>query len=241
MVGAALLASRAALLCGAGRVYAGLLDQRIAVDPNMLEVMVQDPLAFPAMKSPACLVAGPGLGLSALARQCLMQSLATPHSLLLDADALNLLAIEPSLASPLFHRAAPTLITPHPGEATRLLGCRIEEIQADRPGCVAALSERFHAVAVLKGAGTLVRAPGSEAWLNTSGNPGMAAPGMGDVLCGIIAALIAQGLHPETAAVSGVWLHGAAGDAAVEEGIGPRGLTATELTYQARRLLNSLH
>jgi NAD(P)H-hydrate repair Nnr-like enzyme with NAD(P)H-hydrate dehydratase domain len=101
------------------------------------------------------------------------------------------------------------------------------------------LSETYAAVAVLKGAGTLVKAPAGEVWRNSSGNPGMASPGMGDVLTGIIAALIAQGMEPEAAAVTGVWLHGAAADLAVEEGLGPRGLSATELLPRARRLLNA--
>jgi NAD(P)H-hydrate repair Nnr-like enzyme with NAD(P)H-hydrate dehydratase domain len=101
------------------------------------------------------------------------------------------------------------------------------------------LSEEFRAVTVLKGAGSLVKAPAGEVWRNTSGNPGMAAPGMGDVLAGIIAALIAQGMAAEAAAIVGVWLHGATADLAVEEGLGPRGLTASELLPRVRRLLNS--
>lgn len=238
--GAVLLSARAALLCGAGRVYAGLLDERIALDPTMPEIMVRNAGDFADLVAPACLVVGPGLGSSVLARAWLERSLATPHPLLLDADALNLLAGDPALARQASLRNAPTLITPHPGEAARLLRCGSAEIQADRPGCVAALCERFRAVTILKGAATLVRAPDSETWRNTTGNPGMAAPGMGDVLGGIIAALIAQGLPAEAAAVTGVWLHGAAGDAAVAAGIGPRGLTASELTIQARRLLNTL-
>ncbi len=238
MVGAALLAARAALMCGAGRVYAGLLDARIGLDPVTPELMVSPAAALPALARPACLVAGPGLGRSAAAKAALLAALPVEHTLLLDADALNLLAADPALRDQVRARSAPTLMTPHPGEAGRLLGSGSAEVQRDRPGAVLALSERYAAVVVLKGAGSLVKAPAGEIWRNRSGNPGMAAPGMGDVLAGIIAALVAQGLAAEAAAVVGVWLHGAAADLAVAEGLGPRGLTATELLPRARRLLN---
>jgi len=240
MVGAALLAARAALFCGAGRVYAGLLDERIGLDPVAPELMVTRPDTLPPLPKTACLVAGPGLGQSAAARAALLAVLDLDQPLLLDADALNLIAAEPALGQQVCARAAPTVLTPHPGEAGRLLGLSTIEVQGDRPGSVLRLCEAFHAVAVLKGAGTLVQAPGGELWRNTSGNPGMAAPGMGDVLAGIIAALIAQGMAVEAAAVCGVWLHGATADLAVNEGLGPRGLTASELLLRARRLLNSI-
>jgi len=111
-------------------------------------------------------------------------------------------------------------------------------IQADRPAALERLLALTGAMVVLKGAGTLVGGGPGGTWLNTTGNPGMAAPGMGDVLCGFIAALLVQGLAPEAAAVVGVWLHGAAGDTAVQGGHGPVGLAASELIPQARRLLN---
>ena len=239
MVGAALLAARAALFCGAGRVYAGVLDERIGLDPATPELMVAHPAALPPLAQPACLVAGPGLGQAAAARGALAASLNVEYPLLLDADALNLIAADPALREQVRARGAATVLTPHPGEAGRLLGLSSAEVQRDRPGSVRRLSEIFHAVVVLKGAGTLAKAPEGEVWRNTSGNPGLAAPGMGDVLAGIIAALIAQGMTVEAAAVYGVWLHGAAADLAVKAGLGPRGLTASELLPHARRLLNS--
>jgi len=239
MVGAALLAARAALFCGAGRVYAGVLDERIGLDPAMPELMVTHPAALPPLAHPACLVVGPGLGQSAAARAALIAVLDLDQPLLLDADALNLIAADPALRKQLSARSAATVLTPHPGEAGRLLGLSTTEVQSNRPGSALRLSETFHAVAVLKGAGTLVQAPAGEIWRNTSGNPGMAAPGMGDVLAGIIAALIAQGMTVEAAAIYAVWLHGAAADQAVDEGLGPRGLTASELLPRVRRLLNS--
>jgi len=238
MGGAALLAGRAALACGAGRVYVGLLDTRIALDPATPELMIAPPERMLALPQPACLVAGPGLGCSAAARDWLQGVLTVAHTLLLDADALNLIAGDGTMPDRVRTRTAPTLITPHPGEAARLLGISAAELQADREGAAERLLGLTGATVVLKGANTLVRTPASPLWRNTTGNPGMAAPGMGDVLSGIIAALLAQGMTPEQAAVAGVWLHGAAGDAAVAAGAGPVGLAASEVLSAARRILN---
>lgn len=239
MAGAALLAGRAALLLGAGRVYVGMLDDRVAVDAVYPELMLTAPEAVLRLTAPACLVVGPGLGQGERARRLLYDCLQTALPLLIDADGLNLLAATPALQTALKERAAPTLLTPHPGEAGRLLGVATGQIQADRPAAVCALVERFGCLVALKGAGTLILAAGGRLWHNPTGNPGMAAPGMGDVLSGMIAALIAQGLTLEQAAVLGVYLHGTAGDAAVAAGIGPVGLTAGEVAQHARRLLNA--
>lgn len=239
MAGAALLAGRAALLCGAGRVYVGLLDERAAFDPFVPELMLCAPDKAMGLPPPGCLVAGPGLGQSGAARNWLARALVTPFPLLLDADALNLLAEDAALSDTLASRAAPTLITPHPGEAARLLKTTVAAVQADRYSAIQALAQRYHAGVVLKGHATLVLGSDGLAWRNTTGNSGMAAPGMGDVLCGIIAALAAQGLSLDHAAVVGVWLHGAAGDRAVAQGMGPAGLTATEVTRAAREILNA--
>jgi len=135
-------------------------------------------------------------------------------------------------------RSHATLLTPHPGEAARLLGSTTTAVQADRAGALAALVSRYGCGIVLKGAGTLVQCDVGPAWRNTTGNPGMAAPGMGDVLTGIVAALHAQGLPLAQAAMRGVQLHGAAGDALAASGTGPLGLTAGEVARHARKLLN---
>jgi hydroxyethylthiazole kinase-like uncharacterized protein yjeF len=238
MVGAALLAGRAALWLGAGRVYVGLLDERLAVDALQPELMITRPEAALALSSPGCLVVGPGMGGSQRAARLLHAALDAALPLLIDADGLNLLAANPVLQDALRERTAPTLLTPHPGEAGRLLGVRAREVQADRMASIRTLTERFGCVVVLKGAGSLIHAPAGRLWHNRTGNPGMAAPGMGDVLSGMIAALVAQGLTTEQAAVLGVYLHGAAGDAAVAAGRGPVGLTAGEVAQTARRLLN---
>jgi hydroxyethylthiazole kinase-like uncharacterized protein yjeF len=166
------------------------------------------------------------------------------HALLLDADALNLLARDGELLAALQERtgtrSASTVLTPHPGEAARLLGLDTHGIQADRESAIQQLTALTGATVVLKGHATLVQQPGNEIWRNSTGNPGMAAPGMGDVLSGVIAALLAQGLSAEQAAVLGVWVHGQAGDDAVASGLGPAGLTASEVCPFARRVLGSL-
>jgi hydroxyethylthiazole kinase-like uncharacterized protein yjeF len=240
MSGAALMAARAALLLGAGRVYCALLDERVAVDYTTPEVMVATPDTILGIAAPACLVVGPGLGRATAARQWLEAALAQPLPLLLDADALNLLAADPDLQDCLQSREMPSLLTPHPGEVGRLLGIPSAEVQASRARSGRRLAEHYGAHVVLKGAGSLVCSPSGELRQNPSGNPGMAAPGMGDVLAGMIGALCAQGLDLARAACLGVYLHGAAGDRAVADGCGPVGLTAGELALRARALLNGL-
>lgn len=240
MAGAALLAGRAALWLGAGRVYVGLLDDRLAVDPEAAELMLTTPDRVLDLAGPGCLVVGPGLGLAAGARGWLEAALATPLPLLLDADALNLIAADPDLADRVRQRTEPTLLTPHPGEAGRLLGLATAEVQDDRPAALHALIERYRSGVLLKGAGSLIGFPDRPAWRNPTGNPGLAAPGMGDVLAGMIAALVAQGLEMEQATVMAAWLHGAAGDRAVRAGAGPNGLTAGEVARMARTQLNEL-
>jgi NAD(P)H-hydrate epimerase len=148
----------------------------------------------------------------------------------MDADALNLLAHKPA------HRDD-WVLTPHPGEAARLLGCSTAEIQADRPAAVAALAERYGGAMVLKGAGSLVQAADGELHVCDAGNPGMACGGMGDLLCGVIAALRAQGLDAPTAACIGVHIHARAGDAAAAQG-GERGLMPSDLLLPIRALSN---
>jgi hydroxyethylthiazole kinase-like uncharacterized protein yjeF len=239
MVGAALLAGRAALYCGAGRVYIGALDDRLIVDPACPELMLAPAESMPALPPPGCMIIGPGLGVSNRARRLLEAALLLKHALLLDADALNLLARDSELMAILRARTAPTLLTPHPGEAARLLGQDTQAIQAARNSAIKSLVELTGATVILKGQASLVQHPGDAIWRNTTGNPGMAAPGMGDVLSGVIAALLAQGLSAQHAAVFGVWLHGQAGDeaaaAASQPGHGLTGLTAAEIIPFLRR------
>src|SRR5690606_31603133 len=146
-----------------------------------------------------------------------------------DADALNLLAAG-LLAPP----AGDWLVTPHPGEAARLLGCSSAQVQADRPAAALELARRLNAVVVLKGLGSLVATPGGELHLCDRGHPAMAGAGLGDVLAGLLGALLAQGLEPEAAARLGVWLHARAGERLGGAG---RGLAAADLIEDIRHLL----
>ena len=239
MVGAALLAGRAALQLGAGRVFVGLLDGgAVKVDGVQPELMLRDALDLLQSRVCTCLAVGPGLGTSENAQALLSHTADSDLPLLLDADALNLVSAVPHLARLIAHRGAPTLVTPHPAEAARLLSCQTDEVQADRVKAAQEIARRLRAWTVLKGCGSVLAAPDGRWWLNTSGNPGMASAGMGDVLSGIALALLAQGWHGEEALLAAVHLHGAAADACVAGGQGPVGLCAAELIPAARRLLN---
>lgn len=240
MVGAALLAGRAAQKLGAGRVYVGLL----ASDAPLLDTQQPELMLRPAdevwkLNHLSCLAVGPGLGLTRETAPLLLGALHAKVPLILDADALNAIALSSELKTVLKQILTVKLLTPHPAEAARLLGIGTREVQADRIGAATALSNEYSAHVVLKGCGSICASPLQPWRINVSGNPGMASAGMGDVLSGIIAALIAQGAAPQRALDAGVWLHGAAGDACVEQGIGPVGLTASDILPQAQRLLNA--
>jgi len=239
MLGAALLAGRAALKLGAGRVYVGLLDHEAPdVDPLAPELMLRHPDDALGQSLDA-IVVGPGLGQSERAETLVGATLASDMPCVLDADALNILAEDADLRAACARRRADTLITPHPGEAARLLQVPVAEVQADRLGAARTLAERLNAHTVLKGNGSVLVARDGHWFINAAGNPGMASAGMGDTLSGFLGALLAQRYSGEAALVLGVHLHGAAADAAVAQGIGPVGLTAGELLEPARRLWNT--
>lgn len=238
MVGAALLAGRAALKMGAGCVHVGLLaDGAPTVDVMQPELMLHS--AGEALKStrPDVLALGCGLGHSLAAQKLLYDALLLDLPLVLDADALNLIALRPDLRGMLHARKAPAVFTPHPGEAARLLGCSTEDIQKDRVGSARQLAQRLGGSVVLKGAGSICATSDGKLHLNQTGNPGMSSAGMGDVLAGMIAALIAQGLSADQALLLGVHLHGAAGDELMKQQA-TLGMSATEVTEWARWLLN---
>ena len=238
MVGAAVLAGRAALKLGAGRTYLGLLDADApAVDLVQPELMMRraDALLQTGLQALAC---GPGMGRSAEALRLLEQALKAPVQLLLDADALNLLADDGRIGGHLHNRAGPAILTPHPAEAARLLDCPIREIQGDRVHAACDLAKRYRSHIALKGCGTVIATVDGRWWINSTGNPGMATAGMGDVLSGMIVALLAQGWPAEAALIAGVHLHGAAADRLVAAGVGPIGLSAGEVIDAARGLLN---
>lgn len=238
MVGAALLAGRAALKLGAGRTYVALLAENApAVDSLQPELMLRTPEELLALDLD-CLAVGPGLGQSVVAEQHLGAVLKNKLPLVLDADALNLIAAETKLQSLLKKRSSSTIITPHPAEAARLLGVSTLEVQRNRVSSAMSIVKRYACHVVLKGAGSICALPDGSWYINSTGNPGMASAGMGDVLTGMIAALIAQGLNAGDAMLLAVYLHGAAADDLVTRGVGAAGLTASEVTDAARNLLN---
>ena len=302
MVGAPLMAARAALKLGAGCVHVGLLAENApAVDfiqpelmlhgasdllhyhrplPNPLLVKNPSPqssggttshstklannasqvagypasgrggererlFSIPAGEganvkgnfNPDVFAVGCGLGTSIAAQKLLYEALKRNAMLVLDADALNLLAKHADLQDDLRARKPPSVLTPHPGEAARLLACGTKEIQADRVAAVQRLAQQFACSVVLKGANSLCATSDGKIFVNKTGNPGMSSAGMGDVLTGMIAAFIAQGMTADDALLLAVHLHGAAGDALAEQGI-TIGMTASDLTEWARWLLN---
>lgn len=232
--GAIALCADAALRAGAGLAsvatravhVAALLARRPEAMVRAVESM--DDLA-PMLERARVIAVGPGLGQGEWGQGLLRHALRSGKPLVVDADALNLLAASPQ---PL----EDAILTPHPGEAARLLGCAAADVQRDRFGAAAAIAQRHASVVVLKGAGTVVAAPGQAPRVIGAGNPGMAVGGMGDVLTGVIAALHAQGLSAFDAASAGALLHALAGDAAAWDG--ERGLLPSDLFPHVRRLAN---
>jgi ADP-dependent NAD(P)H-hydrate dehydratase / NAD(P)H-hydrate epimerase len=238
MVGAAILAARAAVHLGAGKVWVGLAaSERPAVDWVQPELMLRTARDVLADK-PDALILGPGIGRSAAARELVAAALALPVPEVIDADALNLIAGDRALAAALTARSAPTAITPHPAEAARLVGSTTASVQSDRLQSALDLAARFQASVVLKGAGSVIAHPDGSWAINASGSAALASGGTGDVLAGMLGALLAQRVPIEPALELAVCLHGAAADALVAEGTGPLGLTASELAPAARRLVN---
>jgi hydroxyethylthiazole kinase-like uncharacterized protein yjeF len=239
MVGAALLAGRAALMLGSGRVYVGMIAYDAPrVDPAQPELMLRAADEVLKFDHLTALAIGPGMGRSPDAAQFLRWAIDTALPVVIDADALNMIGAGAELRDAVRHRALPTLLTPHPAEAARLLGCTTAEVQRGRVAAARSLAERFNAHVVLKGAGSVCASPDGTWAINTSGNPGMASAGMGDVLTGQIAALLAQGTDAKQALHAAVHLHGAAADALVARGVGPVGLAAGELIGAARDIVN---
>ncbi len=212
-VGAADLACRGAVRGGAGLVT---LSAPVGTQASWPEVMHEPLDGWSAqawneglLQRKQAVVFGPGIGTSDGARDFLEQVAKTDRPLVLDADGLNLLARNQHL---LAGRQAPTVLTPHPAEAARLLGSDTEIVQANRPAAAVNLARQYGAVTVLKGARSLIAMPDGRYWINGSGSPALAAGGMGDVLSGIVAALLARGKSVEKAACMAVFAHGRAGE-----------------------------
>jgi hydroxyethylthiazole kinase-like uncharacterized protein yjeF len=233
MVGAPLLAARAALRLGAGRVYVDCIGApELSLDPVQPELMFRP---YGSLNEIECAIVGCGLGTDAGAHATLAWVIERPHALVIDADALTLLAADAGLRASLQRRPAVAVLTPHPLEAARLLGIASHEVQADRIGAARRLAGEYRAIVVLKGAGSIVAAPDGRAAINPTGSPALATAGTGDVLAGMLGALIAQGFDAWQAALAATWLHGAAAD-----GCGDIGLVAGEVAPRAAAALRAL-
>ena len=249
MAGALLLAGQGALYSGAGYTLLLMLDPRSAhVLQSQPELMVHDALHWEPAQAletlrPDVVAIGPGMGRSAQALQWLQAALAWQGPLVIDADAINLLADNAPLLDTLRARQHATVLTPHPGEAARLLAWDTAQVQADRPEAIQRLVAHTRSIVVLKGLHTLVAAPDHPVQQCQDGNPGMAVGGMGDVLTGCIAALAAQGVRKQLdlwqAICLGVQAHALAADGLVRAGVGPIGLTPMELAVQIRVIVNA--
>ena len=249
MSGALVLAGQAALYSGAGWVVLMMLDANSAhLVPEQPELMVHDAQSMQPQQAleriqPDVIAIGPGMGQSQLAKQWLQAALSWPVPLVIDADAINLLSANPELLKALQIRSYPSTLTPHPGEAARLLACTSADVQADRAQSIAALVKLTQAVVVLKGQHTLIASPSHDAVQCVQGNPALAVGGTGDVLTGCMAAIAAQGVRHGLdlwqASCLAVQLHAVAADRLVAKGTGPIGVTPSELVRELRECINS--
>ncbi len=242
MGGAVAMAAEAAGRVGAGLVTVVTRPEHVApvlVRRPECMVLCSEDLTDPLQKA-SVVVIGPGLGQRSWGQDLLRQVLQSKLPLVLDADALNLVARwhqeEDAISS-----HGNWILTPHPGEAARLLSgtsaCTTNQIGQNRFDSVQRLQQQYAATVVLKGAGTLIAGPDGNIWVSGTGNPGMGTGGMGDVLSGVIGGLLAQGLTPTQAAAAGAWIHGKAADTAVDQA-GERGLLATDLMPALRQWVN---
>ena len=210
MVGAALLAARAALTIGAGRVYVDCIGApEFRVDPGQPELMFRP---YASIENPHSIVIGCGLGQNDAARRALQWALDSDASVVVDADALNLLSQGPALSECLAARNATTVLTPHPLEAARLLQVSADDIQFDRITRARELATRYRSFIVLKGAGSVAVHVNGRCAINPTGGPALATAGTGDVLAGLLGGLLAQRFDPWQATLAATWLHGRAGE-----------------------------
>ncbi len=250
--GAAAMTATAAMHSGAGLVTLAVPAALLQVAAGLVLEAMTAPLAgnasgalemaaLPALErlyaGKRCLALGPGIGTAettadlvrAVVKDC-------PLPMVIDADAINILAQTPELLS---SARSPLILTPHPGEMARLMAVTTAEIQADRIGAARRLAGHHGIWVVLKGAATVIAGPGGQVWINSSGNPGMASGGMGDVLAGLIAGLIVQRLAPEAAARLGVFVHGAAADRLAARR-GPQGYLAAQVMQTVPEIFRDL-
>lgn len=232
--GAVRLSGESALRSGAGLVrvltHPNNILPLITARPELMPAPLNDDNLGAGLAWGDFIVIGPGLGTDEIAKAAIKRVTKSKIPQLWDADALNFLAIEPNTSQN-------RILTPHPGEAARLLNCTVEEIEDDRLAAAQAICQRYGGVVVLKGAGTVIVNQQGETRIVATGNPGMATAGMGDVLCGVIAAMVGQKLSLFDAACAAVVAHGSAADYCVTES-GMRGLLASDLFLPLRRIVN---
>jgi hydroxyethylthiazole kinase-like uncharacterized protein yjeF len=236
MPGATRLAGEACMRVGAGLVTVAVAPENVAAIASGRPELICLPLReaedlHEAIERAQVIAVGPGLGRTSWAREVLDTVLTSGKPLVVDADALNLVAEGAGRV-----KLRNCVLTPHPGEAARLLGAETEDVQRDRLAALSSLVERYEATVVLKGAGTLVGAPGRTPAVCERGNPGMASAGMGDVLTGAVAGILAQSRDPWLAARVGVLVHAMAGDAVARTG--ERGLLASDVARELRTCVN---
>ena len=236
MSGAVGLAGLTAAVTGTGLVRVATrkenTDQVAGLHPELLVSGVADPDDLQSLlKQSDSLLLGPGLGQSRWSRTQFETCLEHGNVAVIDADGLNLLAEEPE-------KRADWVLTPHPGEAARLLDISVPDVMQDRITAANAINARYGGICVLKGSGTIIAAEGCTPYLCTRGNAALATAGTGDVLAGLVAGLIVQGMPPLSAAVAGVTLHACAGEMVAREGIA--GVLASNLIEPLRRLRNSV-
>lgn len=247
--GAAALCAEAALRAGAGLVYLAVPESLLpAMEAKLTEVIklglpeVDGALALKALErigelseDKDVLVAGPGLGRDPQTVKTVHQLVVkSDKPLVLDADGLNALGREAEKL--LSQRTAPTVLTPHPGELSRLIAKSVDEIESDRVGVARETARQFNSVLVLKGVPTVTATPGGEVFINSTGNSGLASGGSGDVLTGCLGGLLAQGLDSVTASVCAVYLHGRAADL-LKPTLGERGMIASDVLQALPRAL----
>ncbi|RZO22426.1 MAG: NAD(P)H-hydrate dehydratase [Candidatus Thioglobus sp.] len=237
MPGAVALSGLAALRSGAGRVTVGCFPDNAesvaAMSPElMVKPLMTDDDVHQLLESVDVAVIGPGLGLTDWSKKIFHHSIQTTVPKVVDADALTLLEANRQVLTD-------AVLTPHPGEAARMLGINVGCLEGDRPSALEALLAKFNSIAVLKGAGTLIGRANGEQLICDRGNPGMATAGMGDVLSGMIGGLMSQGLPAFEAAGAGVWLHASAGDL-IAKNAGAVGMLASDLIRQVPYLSSRL-
>lgn len=241
MHGALYLAGRAALLAGAGKVVLGALDSDFQLDFSMPELMSQSPKDIVKnLQAFDAIAIGPGLGKDERSYKILNKLLdeIEDSKLLVDADALNLIASDIDLRLK-FREVRYKIVTPHPGEAARILGVTVNEIQDNRFMSITDLVDRLNSVTVLKGAGTLIQ-HGNQIYINATGNPGLASAGQGDTLTGVIVGFLAQGMELVDATRLAVFIHGLAADRLIVKRNGYNGILASTVADEVCDLINEL-